>query len=194
MGSHLITAIACGNAEGRVILAHLIIPWKTEKKLHGFDLESIDSRSQLKGANFSVSDIGWTKDGIGKLWFTQTFLPSIDPERPQLLVCDGHNSHNNVEFLTFARDDNIIIDELPNKTRIKPLKNARDNQVDNFAYASGITVSHGQFLRIFGRAWENALRECSGSVVECLTRDREAAGSSLTGVTVLWSLSKTHLS
>ena len=36
-------------------------------------------------------------------------------------------------------------------------------------------------------------REHSGSVVECLTRDREATGSSLTGVTALWSLSKTHL-
>ena len=28
--------------------------------------------------------------------------------------------------------------------------------------------------------------ECSGSVVECLSRDRRAAGSSLTSVTVLW--------
>ena len=36
--------------------------------------------------------------------------------------------------------------------------------------------------------------ERSGSVVECLTRDRRVAGSSLTGVTALWSLSKTHLS
>ena len=36
-------------------------------------------------------------------------------------------------------------------------------------------------------------RECSGSVVECLTQDWEAPGSSLTGVTALWSLSKTHL-
>ena len=36
--------------------------------------------------------------------------------------------------------------------------------------------------------------ERSGSVVECLTRDREAAGSSLISVTALWSLSKTHLS
>ena len=36
--------------------------------------------------------------------------------------------------------------------------------------------------------------EGSGSVVECLTRDRGAAGSSLTGVTALWSLSKTRLS
>ena len=40
-----------------------------------------------------------------------------------------------------------------------------------------------------GRNWER-----SGSVVERLTRDRGAAGSSLTGVTALWSLSKTHLS
>ena len=38
------------------------------------------------------------------------------------------------------------------------------------------------------------LRERSGSVVECLTRDRGATGSSLTGVTALWSLSKTLLS
>ena len=34
-------------------------------------------------------------------------------------------------------------------------------------------------------------RERSGSVVEFLTRDREAAGSSLTGVTALWFLSYT---
>ena len=40
----------------------------------------------------------------------------------------------------------------------------------------------------------NVRWECSGSVVECLTRDRGAGGSSLTGVTALWSLSKTHLS
>ena len=37
-------------------------------------------------------------------------------------------------------------------------------------------------------------RERNGSVVECLTRDRGAAGSSLIGVTALWSLNKTHLS
>ena len=36
--------------------------------------------------------------------------------------------------------------------------------------------------------------ERSGSVVECLTQDRGAAGSSLFGVTTLWSLSKSHLS
>ena len=37
-------------------------------------------------------------------------------------------------------------------------------------------------------------RERSGSVVGYLTQDREASGSSLIGVTALWSFSKTHLS
>ena len=37
------------------------------------------------------------------------------------------------------------------------------------------------------------VKERSVSVVECLTQDRGAAGSSLTGVIALWSLSKTHL-
>ena len=41
---------------------------------------------------------------------------------------------------------------------------------------------------------QHGKRGRSGSVVECLTRDRRAVGSSLTGVTALWSLSKTHLS
>ena len=37
-------------------------------------------------------------------------------------------------------------------------------------------------------------REHSGIVVECLTRDQRAAGSSLTGVIALRSLGNTHLS
>ena len=47
---------------------------------------------------------------------------------------------------------------------------------------------------VIGALWVNIFRERSGSVVECLTQDQGAAGSSLTGVTVLWSLSKTHFS
>ena len=46
-----------------------------------------------------------------------------------------------------------------------------------------------KIVRLHVSHWER-----SGSVVECLTRDRGAAGSSLTCVTMFWSLSKTHLS
>ena len=40
----------------------------------------------------------------------------------------------------------------------------------------------------------NAQQNIGSAVVECLTRDLGAAGSSLTSVTTLWSLSKAHLS
>ena len=54
----------------------------------------------------------------------------------------------------------------------------------------------GKVLHVYNpvKCTEYEMWERSGSVVECLTRDRRAAGSSLTGVTALWSLSKTHLS
>ena len=42
--------------------------------------------------------------------------------------------------------------------------------------------------------WFQTRSERPGSVVEYLTRDRGAAGLSLTGVTALRSLGKTHLS
>ena len=53
-------------------------------------------------------------------------------------------------------------------------------------------VTRNTLIFLFGLTiltWER-----SGSVIECLTQDRGAAGLSLTGVTALWSLSKTHSS
>ena len=64
-----------------------------------------------------------------------------------------------------------------------------------FQYKEIISTSKLPFQNPLVMEYYNVLvRERSGSVVECLTRDRRAAGSSLTGVTALWSLSKTHLS
>ena len=61
-----------------------------------------------------------------------------------------------------------------------------------FEPTGGLSARH--FIRCIVLDQTQEERERSGSVVECLTRDRRAAGSSLTGVTALWSLSKTHLS
>ena len=57
-----------------------------------------------------------------------------------------------------------------------------------------ITCLQSVFFPVDSTVNQSDDREGSGSVVECLTRDGRAAGSSLTGVTALWSLSKTHLS
>ena len=52
-----------------------------------------------------------------------------------------------------------------------------------------LRVQHTPAMLLLLIWWER-----SGSVVECLTGDQRAAGSGLTGVTALWSLSKTHFS
>ena len=62
-----------------------------------------------------------------------------------------------------------------------------------------ICLSPSQEVKTQARGTEWVKGSCNikfdgSSVVECLNRDRGAAGSSLTGVTALWSLSKTHLS
>ena len=67
------------------------------------------------------------------------------------------------------------------------VKNAKVTPILLIQYDLSLLCSNDHSMSLF--SWER-----SGSVVECLTRDRRAAGSSLTGVTALWSLSKTHLS
>ena len=60
----MITVIACANAMGQTVPPHFIMPGKTRRALHGYALENIDKNSTLRDAKFSVSESGWTKDGI----------------------------------------------------------------------------------------------------------------------------------
>jgi len=104
---------------------------------------------------------------IGQLWFRETFLQNIGKERPQLLICDGHASHNNVEFLKLALEQDIIIGELPghtshwtqpfDRTMFKSLKSNWNTQVDTFVKETGVPLGHSRFLRVFSRAWKNSM-------------------------------------
>ena len=44
------------------------------------------------------------------------FCNSIGSARPQLLIFDGHSSHDNIELIELARKENIILVELPSHT------------------------------------------------------------------------------
>ena len=44
-----------------------------------------------EGSTWSVRDGGRTKQGISILWFKEAFLPRTGPDRPQLLILDGHD-------------------------------------------------------------------------------------------------------
>ena len=107
----LITVIGAINANGTCLPPHVIPKGKTVRALTSFQTEQAP-----KGTNWSVSNSGWTKQGIAKLWFTNTFLPNIGEERPQVLILDGHDSHNFLELIEVAIRNHIHIVELPAHT------------------------------------------------------------------------------
>ena len=112
-------------------------------------------------------DSGWTKQGIAKLWFTVSFLPQIRPERPQILVSDGHDSHNFIEIIEIARANNVVILEvhthksywlLLDKSCFGPLKTAYNAECDRMIeqFLKSVRCKDNSCV-VFERALEKAL-------------------------------------
>lgn len=106
-----ITIITAINAAGGSIPPHVIVKGKTRRSLLSFHSEDAP-----EDTTWSWSDSGWTKQGIALLWYTESFLPAIGHERPQVLILDGHDSHNFIELIDAAIENNISIIELPAHT------------------------------------------------------------------------------
>jgi len=149
-------------ASGRKILVppHLIIIGKTSNSLMGFN-----TNVAPVGTNWSWSETGWTKQGLAKLWFTKTFLANIGPERPQLLVLDGRDSHNFLKLIDMAIANQIHIVEMPShtsnwlqpcdRTLFKPLKDyyrsIAQGMMNEFP---GLVTCRSNFAGLFATAWD----------------------------------------
>ncbi|XP_041363761.1 uncharacterized protein LOC121379282 [Gigantopelta aegis] len=160
-----ITILACGNAAGEMMPPHFIVKGKTSKTLL-----SMDTDKAPPGSKFSCSDSGWTKQGIGELWFKTHFLPHIGPEQPQLLIMDQHDSHGTLEIIECARQENIIILLLPPHTThwlqpmdrsiFGPFKKAWNSICQDFMNENpGVIVSKVNFCQLFSKAWQKSITE-----------------------------------
>ena len=166
-----LTVIACINADGTAIPPHITIKGKTKKSLLGFTTDVAP-----QGTKWSWSDSGWTKQGLAQLWFTDTFLPSIGIERPQVLILDGHDSHNFLELVDLAIANGIHMVELPAHTSnwLQPCDRTVFNSLKEFYRAAaqdmmsqfpGVVTSRSNFTAIFATAWTKAMTKkniCAG--------------------------------
>jgi len=91
-------------------------------------------------------------------------LPNIGPEQPQILVLDGHDSHNFVELIEVAMANQIEILELPahtsdwlqpcDRTVSKPFKDAyNDACQQRMNEHPGTKICHGNFCSLLSKAW-----------------------------------------
>jgi len=58
---------------------------------------------------YSLSNGGWIDTELFKQWFFQHFLCHAGSSRPLLLLLDGHSSHFNLDLVTMARDNDVVI-------------------------------------------------------------------------------------
>lgn len=96
----------------RAVARHFVFPRKTKRKLESYDIEV--AATQLTPIERQISlflILVWQQMG---LWGCGS--QKIRPSLPQLFICDGHRSHNNVEFSELANENDIIVAELPSHT------------------------------------------------------------------------------
>ena len=81
---------------------------KTVKSVHGFK-----TTDAPKGTVWSYQEKGWITDDIGEKLFDEVFLKPYGPKRPQMLLIDGHSSHETLAVIESALDENIALLSLP---------------------------------------------------------------------------------
>jgi len=158
-----ITVTCAVNAVGKCLSPHVIVKGQTKRYLH-----SLQTENAPEGTTWSWSDSGWTKQGIALLWFKNSFLPNVGKERPQILVLDGHDSHNFIELIDAAIENNVHIIELPahtshwlqpcDRTVFGPFKNAYRKACEELCSSfPGSVVSKKTFCGLLKKAWEEAV-------------------------------------
>ena len=96
-----ITVIGCINATGQALPPFIV-----------FDAKNLNlqwTTGEVPGTTYGLSESGWMDNILFKEWFIKHFLSHAGSGRPLLLLMDGHSSHYNLEAVTMARNNGIIL-------------------------------------------------------------------------------------
>lgn len=158
-----ITIMACANAAGKKMPPMLVVKGKTRKCLDAYNVSAAPP-----GTYWSFQEKAWMTDEIGELWFKQVFLPNCGGQRPQLLILDGHSSHETFALLELAESQNIHIISLPphtthalqplDKAVFGPFNRAYNKACSEYLSASPVNaVNKWTFPHLFKLAWDEGV-------------------------------------
>jgi len=63
----------------------------------------------VPGTTYDLSENGWINMTLFKEWFSHHFLRHAGSARPLLLLLDGHSSQYNMDVITMAQYNGVII-------------------------------------------------------------------------------------
>lgn len=160
-----VTVLATINGAGRTIPPLVIVKGVSRKSLRSYNVVE-----GIPGTIWTWQKKAWMEDVLGVMWFEEIFLPHCGPERPQLLVMDGHHSHEVLGLLEKARDNDIHILVVPPGTTSKtnpldvscfaPLKVRYSRIVTEWmAESPNNVMDKWNWPRLFREAYQSAMTE-----------------------------------
>ena len=155
-----ITIVACGNAAGQVIPPLIIFDAKNVR--HAW------TKDEVPGAMYGASEKGWINTELFDSWFDDLFLPSAVAARPLLLLLDGHSTHYQLDVITKAKKNDVLVLCLPPHTThatqpldcgvFSPLKAQWSATCHDFIQKHpGKAISKFNFNKLFSQAWLKSL-------------------------------------
>lgn len=162
-----ITIMVCVNANGNKMPPMFVVKGKTKKSLQSYNVSAAPPNS-----SWAFQQRAWMDDDLGEAWFRNVFLENCGPERPQLLVLDGHSSHETLSLLEVAIKENINIICLPphtthalqplDKAVFGPFNKAYNRVCSEYLSASPVNqVSKWTFPYLFTLAWDEAINSAN---------------------------------
>ena len=156
-----ITILACANAAGTTLPPMVI--FKGERFNHDW------TKGEVPNMLYGMSPQGWIDQELFALWLQKSFVKSIPPARPVLLLLDGHSSHYTPEAIKLAAEETVIIFCLPpHMTHVVqpldvsffgPLKKYWSKVCHMYmAENPGKVVTKFQFSSLFSKAWYLTIR------------------------------------
>ena len=96
-----ITVMACASVSGYSIPPMVIFDRK--------HLQIEMTMGEVPGTFYGLSDSGWMNADLFHEWFSNHFLVHAPSSRPLLLLLDGHSSHYNLNTISMAAEEEIIL-------------------------------------------------------------------------------------
>ena len=100
-----ITVLSTCSASGYLLPPMIISDWKK--------LKPNFTTGEIPDTAYGLSKNGWINSELFQEWFTNHFLLHIPPQRPILLLLDGHSSHYQPQLIKTAAANQIILFCLP---------------------------------------------------------------------------------
>lgn len=153
-----VTVVCCLSAIGGYIPPYFIFRRKR--------MNPLLIKNGPQGCNMAVTDKGYMDSPTFIKWldhFVEFSKPTV--EKPVLLILDNHASHTNLEAVTHAKSNNVVLLSLPphtsHKTQpldrvfFKPLKSNYDQVADNWQSSHpGQTITLYDVAELFKTAYE----------------------------------------